>query len=458
MIGIARVISWFITHIEVVGVILLTLLVAFVLLQQRRSPQSTAAWILFLVVLPYVAAPLFLALGFRKQGKRYDPVRFLQNEVRQTPVHLLDQTFQNFAMPPALEAQRFNLIETPQAAMKAVLATVESAQRSLDCLFYIVADDATGNRFVDALTDKAQKGIKVRLLMDRLGTLRGPHKALKRLKQAGGEVLYFSPFLQLPSSGHLNLRNHRKMIIADDARVFSGGMNVGSHYMEARKDHWVDLAFTLEGLSVQGFCDVFRSDWEVASGHDMPDRITPAPTTAGHATVQLMPSGPDIIEDPLHDGMIRALHMAENRIWIATPYFVPTEPLANALRIAALRGVDVRILVPEHSNQRIADFARGGYLRDAEHAGAKIHYFTPGMIHAKTALVDDVGVLGSANFDVRSMLLNFETMLFVYDGRSVAQLSDWYTRQQAQCHCNTPHPHLPRRLAEGVFRIGAPVL
>lgn len=451
-------ISWFITHIEVVGVILLTLLVAFILLQQRRSPQSTAAWILFLVVLPYVAAPLFLALGFRKQGSRYQPIRFSQKDGHQMPVHVLDQTFQNFAMPPALEAQRFRMIDTPQDAMEAVLDTVRSAQTSIDCLFYIVADDAAGHRFVDALTEKARAGVTVRLLMDRLGTLRGPHASVKRLKQAGAEVLYFSPFLQLPSSGHLNLRNHRKMVIADDARVFSGGMNVGSHYMENRKDHWVDLAFTLEGLSVQGFCDVFRSDWEVASGLDVPDRGTPSPTTAGHATVQLVPSGPDIVEDPLHDGLIRALHIAEKRIWIATPYFVPTEQLANALRIAALRGVDVRILVPEHSNQRIADFARGGYLRDAEHAGAKILYFTPGMMHAKAALVDDVGMLGSANFDVRSMLLNFETMLFVYDGRSVAQLSEWFSRQQEHCHSRSPSPHLPRRLAEGVFRIGAPIL
>ncbi len=279
-------------------------------------------------------------------------------------------------------------------------------------------------------------------------------------RYAGGEVLFFSPILQLPSSGHLNLRNHRKMIIADHARVFSGGMNIGEHYMSdhPHSDHWVDLAFTLEGQSVQTFCDVFRSDWEVACGEDVDHIKTPAPTTAGNATVQLIPSGPDIIEDPLHDGIIRALHLAKTRIWIATPYFVPTEPLANALRIAALRGVDVRILVPQKSNQHIADFARGGYLRDAHTAGAKVKYFEPAMIHAKAALIDDVGLVGTANFDVRSMLLNFEAMLFVYDARSVSTLSDWFTAREADCHEDMPSPHLPRRLAEGVFRIGAPIL
>ncbi len=453
-------ITFIVTHIEVVGVILMTLLVAFILLQQRRSPQSTAAWILFLVLLPYVAAPLFLGLGFRKQGKRYEPIRFSQKEHHQTPVHPLDSTFQSFHMPPALVAQRFDMIETPEAAFDAVIGLIKDADRSLDCLFYIVADDDSGKAFVNALTDRAKEGIKVRLLLDHLGTLRGPHKELKALKKAGAEVLYFAPFLQLPSSGHLNLRNHRKMVIADNARVFSGGMNIGLEYMSdaPRKDTWVDLAFTLDGLSVQGFCDVFRSDWEVASGVDVSDKITPAPTEAGHATVQLVPSGPDIIEDPMHDGLTRALHQAETRIWIATPYFVPTEPLANALRIAALRGVDVRIMVPEKSNQRIANFARGGYLRDAETAGACIYYFTPGMLHAKALVVDDVAVIGTANFDVRSMLLNFETMLFLYDAASVAGLANWFIARQADCHSKTQKPHLPRRLAEGFFRIGAPIL
>lgn len=452
-------ITFLVTHIEVVGVILLTLLVAFILLQQRRSPQSTAAWILFLVVLPYIAVPVFIGLGFRKQGKRYAPIRFHQREAYQTPVHDLDQTFQHFAMPPALEAQRFALLQTPQCAYDAVMRTISGAEHSLDCLFYIVADDATGHAFVDALTAKAKTGVKIRLLMDRLGTLRGPHKALERLKAAGAQVLFFSPFLQLPGTGHLNLRNHRKMIIADNARVFSGGMNMGAHYISEApaKDHWADLAFTVEGLSAQAFCDVFRSDWEVASGEDIAT-TTPAPKNGGDATLQLIPSGPDIIEDPLHDGLIRALHLAQTRIWIATPYFIPTEPLANAIRIAALRGVDVRIMVPDRSNQRIADFARGAYLRDAQTAGAVIHYFSPRMMHAKAAVIDNVAVIGSANIDVRSMLLNFEAMLFVYDAGSVADLANWFQACLAECHTNTPHPHLPRRLAEGVFRIGAPIL
>ena len=250
------------------------------------------------------------------------------------------------------------------------------------------------------------------------------------------------------------------MIIADDARVFSGGMNIGAHYLgpTARADGWTDLAYLLEGRAVQSFGDVFRSDWEVASGETLEPAPSVAADTGGGATVQLVPSGPDITEDPLHDGLIRALHLAEARIWLVTPYFVPTEALGAALTTAARRGVDVRILVPERSNQRLADFARGAYLRDLHEAGGHVLYYQPGMIHAKAGIIDGMGLVGTANFDVRSMLLNFEVTLFVYDAATVAKLHDWFAHLSEHCAMEKPPTGMIRKVAEGVFRLGAPIL
>jgi len=364
--------SWITTHLEIVIIVILTLLAAIVILQQRRTPQSTAAWLLFIIALPWVAVPLFLGLGFRKQSSRYSPVHFLKGETGgppPRPVHTLDATMQYFGLPAAAHGQDLRLLGDPTAAHEAVMALIQGSEKRIDALFYIVANDDTGRIFVDALTERAKAGVKVRLLMDRLGTLRGPAAALRRLRAAGGDVRFYSPLLQVPGSGHLNLRNHRKMIIADDARVFSGGMNIGAHYLgpTALQDGWTDLAFLLEGRAVQSFGDVFRSDWGVASG----EALDPAPSVAAHtggtATVQLVPSGPDITEDPLHDGLIRALHLAEARIWLVTPYFVPTEALGAALTTAARRGVDVRVLVPERSNQRLADFARDDPRQSRDH-------------------------------------------------------------------------------------------
>ena len=454
---------WFTTHLEIVVVVLLTLAAALVILQQRRTPQSTAAWLLFIAALPWVAVPFFLLLGFRKRHSRYQPIFFREGDTGgppPAPVNPLDTTFQHFGLPPAHAGQRLELHTERSAAFKAVLDVIAGAEDRVHALFYIVANDSTGEAFVDALADRAKEGIKVRLLMDRLGTIRGPHKALKRLRAAGGEVRFYSPLLQMPGSGHLNLRNHRKMVVADGARVFSGGMNMGQHYLGQGPfdKSWTDLAFTLEGTAVQSFADVFRSDWSVASGNDL-DAVPPvAPATGSDATVQLVPSGPDIVEDPLHDGLIRALHMAEDRIWLITPYFVPTELLSNAVTLAARRGVDVRILVPARSNQRMADFARGAYLREMNEAGAKVLYFRPGMIHAKAGIIDGIAYLGSANFDVRSMLLNFEIMLFAYDAGTVADLASWFSMLSEKCGSETPPDGMVRRVAEGLFRLGAPIL
>ena len=453
--------SWITTHFEIVIVVALTLVAAIIILQQRRTPQSAAAWLLFFIVLPWIAVPVFLGLGFRKRSGRFSPVPFHGTAADAAPLataHSLDDMFQRMGLPGAVSGQDLRLLTTPQDAHAAAMALIADATRTLDVLFYTVTRDDVGEAFLDALAARARDGVRV--MFDRLGTGIGPHAALRALREAGAQMHFYSPLIQRPGSGHLNLRNHRKMLIADEARVFSGGMNVGAHYLSPNppEDHWTDLSFVLEGISVQTFGDVFRSDWGVASKSTPDPADSPPPATAGQATVQLVPSGPDVEEDPLHDGLVRALHLAEERIWIVTPYFVPTEPLGDALSIAARRGVDVRIMVPARSNQRVADLARGGYLRELDRVGAKILYYQPRMIHAKAGIIDGVAYVGSANFDVRSMLLNFETTLFVYDTASVADLSEWYLALVQDCTSGVRPSGVPRRVVEGVFRLGAPVL
>lgn len=452
------------THLEIVLVTLLSLLMAVVVLQQRRSPQSAVAWLLFMIVVPYVALPLFLLLGFRKQSGRFAPIVFIPEMAAEASggaeAARLDQVFHQFGLPAATPGHDFTLLADPVLADAALSNIVETATDSIDVLFYIVADDPVGVAFVKALTRRSQEGVKVRLLLDRFGSLRPPRRAIAGLKAAGGEVRFFSPLIQRPGNGKLNLRNHRKMVIADGMRVFSGGMNVGQDYLgpEPSPGRWNDLGFDLTGPAVANFEDIFISDWEVAGG--VPER-RPRTGTApqkGDATVQVVPAGPDLVLDPLHDGLVQSIHAARKRVWIVTPYFLPTELLGNALTIAARRGVDVQIVLPRKSNQRLADFARGAYLREMEDAGCKVLLWQPGMIHAKAGLIDDVAFVGSANFDVRSMLLNFEVDLFVYDVRSVATLESWFLDLLPDCRAGAPRASFSRRVAEGVFRLGAPVL
>lgn len=454
--------SWLIDHFAVALAVALTLLAAVLILQQRRTPQSTAAWLLFIILVPYAAIPVFLALGFRKQGSRFPTIEFtgIGGSDAEPVQDGLDDIFRRFGLPAATGGNAFQLLASGEAAYAAMMRLVEEAKESLDITFYLIADDAVGRSFVEALASKVRAGVEIRLIIDRLGDLNRPRAALRSFKAAGGELRYFSPILHAPDKGHLNLRNHRKMVIADRRRVFSGGMNVGAEYMGPTPDpaRWVDLSFLLEGPVVETFVDVHRSDWGAAGRTTHAALPHHARSRNGHTIAQLVPSGPDMKGDPLHDALVNAIHAARRRVWLVTPYFLPTDLLGHALAIAGRRGLDVRILVPERSNHRMTDFARGAYLRELAAAGCRILQFPEKMVHAKAGVIDDAAWVGSANFDVRSMLLNFEVALFVYDTRSVGQIADWFGERERQCQEYVSSGGLMRRLLEGVFRLGSPIL
>lgn len=443
-------------HVLVVGGFLAAAAMVVMVLQQRRTPQSAVAWLLFLVVLPYAAVPIFVALGFRKATARANRIRFTQGAEEDAGSDTsVGPLFHALGGARVQDGNRIELQDTPASAQAALDTVLDSASERLDILFYIIDNDPSGRRFVSRLTELAESGVEVRLSLDRLGTLSRPKPELRQLSEAGGKIRFFSPIFEPPARGHMNLRNHRKLVVADRRVAWSGGRNVGDLYFDAEKG-WSDLSYTVTGPVVQNLLDVFHSDWAALGQDAGPQDWQGEP--AGAARLQVLPAGPDDPGDVFHDGMVSAIHRADRRVWIATPYFVPTEPLLQALSTAARRGVDVRILVPLHSNKRITDFARGAYLRDLARAGAKVLCYRDGMLHAKTGVVDDAAWVGSANFDVRSMLLNFEMVLFAYDADTVAQLSEWFTRHAAAADEGVDRAKLPRRVLEGVFRLGAPVL
>ncbi|MBI1418711.1 MAG: cardiolipin synthetase [Limimaricola sp.] len=445
---------WFETHVALAIWTVLALAATIIILQQRRTPQSTLAWLLAIILVPYVTLPLFLIFGVRRGEGHADTIRFGRSGA--PPVQDDEAAvFAALGAPGAAAGHRFRLLPTGEECHAELSALIDEARESLDVMFYIVADDEIGRGMVDMLARRAGEGVKVRLMMDRFGSLRAPRGALARLRAAGGEVRFTRPFWHSLAVNRLNQRNHRKLVIADGARVFAGGMNVGREYMGPAPDpdRWTDLSFRLDGPVAADFAAVFAADWGTPAP---PPPVGLAP--GGTCIAQLVPAGPDMTNDVLHDGLVQALHAARRRIWIATPYFLPTELLANALDTAARRGVDVRILVPETSNQRIADFARGAYLRNLAEAGARVLLFEGGMMHAKMGVIDDMAWVGSANFDVRSMLLNFETCLFVHDAGGVAVLARWFEVAARRSREAAPSAGLGRRLSEGAFRLWAPVL
>jgi cardiolipin synthase len=386
-----------------------------------------------------------------------------------TPGKQLEALLSSSGLPSAVTGHRFSLLGSGTQAYATVSDMIAGANSSIDVQMYVLGNDAVGQPFVTALEEKVRAGIAVRVLLDRIGTWHRPRAELRRLTQAGGQVRYSSRLLHAPFKGHVNLRNHRKLILVDRHTVFSGGMNIAEEYLGPTPlaSRWRDCAYRLQGPMVESFGQVFDSDWQTAGGahhhrvgtpmQHLNSPATEAAPSAG-STVQLAVSGPDVKTDALHDALVLACYRADRRIWLVTPYFLPTPALSDAMSNAVHRGVDVRIVVPNRSNQWLADLSRGAYLRSAVDTGCQVYRFPGGMVHAKLAIMDEIGVIGSANLDMRSLLLNFEASLFTYSVQDVDQLVAWIEELLPECETGIAEVSGSRHLLERILSLGAPLL
>jgi cardiolipin synthase len=309
----------------------------------------------------------------------------------------------------------------------------------------------------------ARSGVQVRFLVDGVGALQLPPACLRLLQGAGVETAIFSPLLARKTQGPRNLRNHRKMTIADGVQLWAGGRNMAAEYFVGLKgaQPWRDLSFDLQGPVAAAAADQFEADWVAAGGR--PALRAPlsgieatrgatvlSNPTAGRA--QFLPSGPDQAEDTVHALLIDACFHACERILAVTPYFVPDASLETAMRLAARRGVKIDLCIPAVSNHRLADFARNRALRALSTAGASIHLL-PYMNHAKAVVLDEsLALSGSVNLDSRSLLLNYECAVVFYGAREIEWLANWVAAlipeaQPFDCRA----PGLWRDIAEGLL-------
>ena len=442
--------GWLLAHLAVVAATAVAGVAVMLVLRQRRSPQSALAWIAAFLALPYVALPLFVMLGFRG-SLRVRQIALPPAEAPAADPGPFGEILIRLGLPAPRPGNDLRLLRDGVASWEALADLVAGARSDIDAQLYLIGNDATGRAFLDLLAARARAGCRVRLLIDGFGGWRTPRPQLRALRRAGGQVRWVKPLLHAPLRGRLNQRNHRKAVIVDGARVWAGGMNVGADYLGPQGGLWDDLSFHLEGPSVADYAAIFAADFDAAP----PDR--PVPDARGTVAAQVAPLGPDRPGDAVHDALVHAIHRATRRVWLVTPYYVPTETLTQALLTAARRRIDLRILVPRRSNHPVLDVAAAPVLRDLARAGAQV-LRAPRMIHAKAGIVDDEGWIGSANLDIRSLLLNRECLLLTRDAATVADLADWFEARAATCAVGSPDPSLPRRLAEAVVRLASPVL
>jgi cardiolipin synthase len=425
---------------------------------QRRSASAAIAWVLFIFLLPYLALPAFLAFGSRKLARpRLGALPDLSG--LQSADAWAIETIVAFGQPSPAAYRELNVHPDGLTARDALLECIDGAQASIDLCTFILRRDRLGNAVIERLCRKARAGVRVRLLLDGLGSMMEPQPDLKALIRAGGQVKLFAPPLRSPFKERANLRNHRKLLVADGAlttgHLWCGGRNLAAEYFDGRPGEapWQDLSVDLRGPLVRQASALFDRDWAFANGRPPSVQMsepagTPSPTTGA----QLVASGPDQADDTIYALLVTAGHRARKRIALATPYFVPGSALLMALCLAARRGVSVDLLLPARSNHRLSDMARNRALRALAAAGGRT-WLASGMLHAKLAVIDDaLALVGSANLDSRSLFLNYEVMLAFHDAGDVRRFAAWFDQARTPATAYVAaQPGLVRDVAEGML-------
>jgi len=417
--------------------------------REHRAPSTAIAWVMGMLLMPYVALPMYLLFGQRKVRPTGAP-----RPQRAMPAgHWAAELVESFNLAPPSRCT-IRMHADGSAARDALWEVIEAAQHRLDICTFLIGDDAFGHEVVARLARRARQGVRVRVLLDGIGAFQLARSHFDVLRAAGGHVTVFRPLFSLRNTGPRNLRNHRKITLADDRWLWSGGRNLAGEYFtgnEACPSPWLDLSFDLQGDVAAAAARQFDDDWNSVR-RQAPRQIVPVGAIDGGHLAQFLPSGPDQSEDTVQSLLIDACFRAEHRILAITPYFVPGDGLRDALRLAARRGVLVTIAIPAVSNHRVADFVRMRAMRDLARAGV-IFRLLPYMAHAKAVVIDEeLALCGSVNLDGRSLLLNHEAMVVFYGHAEIDWLAHWVeTTATAGTAYRARRPSLARDLAEGLL-------
>ena len=449
---------WFTLHSLVVLAGLAVYAIGSHTFSQRRHPSAAIAWMISLALLPYVALPLYLVLGNRKQGEGRPMAVLPRPPGPGAAASMADQLAAALDLPAEASFSDFQLHEDGAHARTALLALIGGATQTLDLCSFIFAGDVLGDEVAQALAGRARAGVRVRLLVDGAGYYLGKRPHIASLTRAGVQVAHFMPPVRAALNGHLNLRNHRKLAVADGVHLWCGGRNIAAEYFNGASSGtapWIDLSFDLRGqLAAQGQTR-FAHDWAFTTQQALDEPAPPvtSPAVDFPTTGRMVASGPDQAQDTIHTLLLSGCYTARSRILAVTPYFVPDQPLLMALVLAAKRGVKVDLLLPRRSNHRLADLARPNALRELAAAGAQI-WLAPGMVHAKCVVIDGgLALAGSANLDGRSLFLNYELMVAFYDRPVVDQFAEWIERRLAgAARYHARRPGLARELTEALVR------
>ena len=439
----------------------------------RKRPYGvTIAWLIIILLIPFFGAFLYLLFGENRISEKRAARAKKTLQHYQSWLHSLrDRAPVNWSkinrqcQPlncqasrligiPAMAGNDLELITSPEEIMSSIRRDIDSAQSTCHLQFYIWHDGGMADEIVTALIRATQRGVTCRVLLDSIGSrefLRG--KNANKLREAGVKVLASLPAGLIKALfARIDIRNHRKIVIIDGTIAYTGSQNlVDPHFFKQQRGfgRWVDMMVRIRGPVVECLAGTFINDWFLETETDQSrirslkeDIATIRKTAdiypcekAGDIAIQLVPSGPGLIPDAIHKLLLTSIYSARREIIMTTPYFVPDDTLLTAIKSAAERGVNVRIIVPRNNDSKLIQFASQAHFEDLLMAGVDIFLFTEGLLHSKTITVDgDFALFGSVNLDMRSFWLNFEATLFIYNQDFTRQIREKQQQYEQQSH------------------------
>lgn len=463
------------------------LFAATVIFLERRNVGATWAWLMVLFFLPGVGFILYLFLGQNLSRRKIYKIKEEQREfvnhlverqkreIRQihfhdpAMLHYQDMIYMNLSSGRALYTQdnHVEIFTEGKSKYDSLFAAIREAKHHIHLMYYIVKNDGLGRRLIEELARKAREGVVVRFLYDPIGSSGLPRRYFRPLTEAGGKAAAFFPSKIPYLNFRLNYRNHRKLAIIDGNCGYIGGLNVGDEYLglDERFGHWRDTHLKVCGGGVFQMQMQFVLDWNLSSTDNIADLTAyfPAASHPGKVGMQVVASGPNNEKEQIKKAYIKMIHAAKQSVWIQTPYFVPDESLMTALKMAALSGVDVRLMLPATPDHPLVYWASTSYLGELLSVGVKCYLYGKGFLHAKTIVVDGrIASVGTANIDLRSFKLNFEVNAVLYDTAIAVKLQHIFLNDLESSKLLTEEEYknrpLYKRFLESCARLLSPIL
>lgn len=470
------------------GVVILLLNIIFslsLIFIERKDPTTTWAWLLIMMILPGLGFIIYLLLGQNlsrekmfKEKKQFDEIRrkdlnnqyYSENHEHDGGEKFFDLRKMNFNHSGA-KYRTNNSVDiyiNGEEKFRQLIEDIKNAKEYIHVEYYIFRNDILGKVIIKELTKKAESGLEVRLLVDSMGSHTLTKKALKKYTAAGGKFSIFFPGILPHINTRVNYRNHRKIVVIDGTYGYVGGFNVGKEYINKDKKvgFWRDTHVRIEGEAVNDLNERFLLDWCYASEEVIDNYnkyVIKDRGQVGDIGIQIVTSGPDHKEEYIKNSYIKIINNAKENLYLETPYLVPDIPILEALRLSALSGVDVRIIIPGNPDHFFMQWAASSYIGELLEAGIKIYSYQNGFIHAKMIVADSTVVsIGTANMDIRSFKLNFEVNALIYDDRVAAQMESQFLKDIKDSEEITREIYdgrsLSLRIKESLIRLLSPIL